>query len=139
MTDRDGVHCALWHDDAVLMVRAPRANWLELPGGGIERGETTEMAMRRELREEAGVDLPADCLNGSDRIQFQSHYFATGHQEYWRYRQTFCLIRTDQPPALGEPTEVGHERIWVRLMDLHRERIHHVHRAGLDQLLKLMR
>lgn len=44
----------LWHDDQVLMVfDRYRQHW-ELPGGGIEQGETPREAAVRELLEESG-------------------------------------------------------------------------------------
>jgi 8-oxo-dGTP pyrophosphatase MutT (NUDIX family) len=48
-------------DGRVLMLRASdpvarhRGHWWEIPGGGIDPGETSTDAARRELREEAGV------------------------------------------------------------------------------------
>lgn len=43
-------------DGAVLLVLSPRRGW-EFPGGLIEPGEPIEDALRREIREESGVEV----------------------------------------------------------------------------------
>lgn len=48
-------------DDRVLLIRArdpfnpSKGEWLELPGGGMEPGESSEAAAQREIAEETGL------------------------------------------------------------------------------------
>ena len=61
------VACALIdRDNRVLLSRRPAgksmAGYWEFPGGKVEVGETPEGALRRELREEIGIETEDSCL-----------------------------------------------------------------------------
>ena len=54
-----GVKCIIGDGERVIFVRhtyGNRRTW-ELPGGGVRRGEPPEATVRREMREELGVEL----------------------------------------------------------------------------------
>jgi 8-oxo-dGTP diphosphatase len=59
--------CALVDEDGrVLIAQRPEGKALaglwEFPGGKVEAGETPEAALIRELEEELGIAVKADCL-----------------------------------------------------------------------------
>jgi 8-oxo-dGTP diphosphatase len=57
---------ALLFDEQCRILLAHRRNidWWNLPGGGMELGETVEDAVRREVREETGLDVEVEQLVG---------------------------------------------------------------------------
>ena len=49
-----GARCAVIVDDEILLVRHTYVSGWQLPGGGVDPGETVEQAARREVFEETG-------------------------------------------------------------------------------------
>jgi 8-oxo-dGTP diphosphatase len=65
---------------SVLLTRrahAPSAGLWDLPGGFLEAGETPEEALRRELREELGVELRYARLVGFEPDRYGPDGFPT--------------------------------------------------------------
>lgn len=86
-TDRNGkplllvAACALVDvDGRVLLARRPESKTMaglwEFPGGKVQPGETPEVALIRELREELGIDVTAACLAP---FAFASHAYERFH------------------------------------------------------------
>lgn len=61
---RIGVYALIFDDGRVLLAHRRDINWWNLPGGGMEIGETVEEAMRREVREETGLEVQVERLVG---------------------------------------------------------------------------
>ena len=55
-----GAAAVVIHDGRVLLIRrgkAPDAGEWSIPGGAVELGESVEDALRREIREETGLEI----------------------------------------------------------------------------------
>jgi 8-oxo-dGTP diphosphatase len=75
------VACALIDADGRILLAErpegrPMAGLWEFPGGKVEADETPEATLIRELREELGITVKADCLAP---LTFASHTYETFH------------------------------------------------------------
>lgn len=68
-----GVGTVVWHGERVLLVRRttpPREGQWSLPGGAQQLGETVAEAARREVREEAGIEIePGEPIAAIDLVE----------------------------------------------------------------------
>lgn len=80
-----GAAVAIWDGDRLLVVRTSYRTTFDLPGGGIEGTETALTAAVRELREETGLDAPADELVDAGVFRFEeNHRHITAQVFEWR-------------------------------------------------------
>jgi 8-oxo-dGTP diphosphatase len=100
--------CALIDsDNRILLARRPAGKPMEglweFPGGKVETGETPEATLIRELREELGIIVSADCLAP---LTFASHDYETFHL----LMPLYVCRRWDGTVAALEKQELA----WVR-------------------------
>lgn len=79
-----GVGVVVWHGGKVLLIKRgkePRAGQWSLPGGAQQLGETLVDTARRELREEAGIEVTLgdivatlDLIDRDDDGRVRYHY-----------------------------------------------------------------
>ena len=114
---RAGVYVILPRDGAFLMTwQGDPHHELQLPGGGIDPGESPLQALHREVSEETGWVIARPRRLGAFR-RF------TYMPEYRRHAEKICHVYLAHPvQRLGPPREVNHIALWVD------------HEAALDSL-----
>lgn len=79
----------------------------QLPGGGIDPGESPVAALHREVFEETGWSIAALRRIGTFR-RF------TYMPEYDLWAEKLCMIYLARPVRrIGPPTETGHMAVWM--------------------------
>ena len=105
---RPGVYAVLWlAGDVLLTHQAEPVPEVQLPGGGIDPGESPLQALHREVYEETGwLIRPLRRLGVYRRFTFMPDY------DLWAEKLcTIYLARPTRP--LGPPSEPGHTALWM--------------------------
>ncbi|MDP3861964.1 MAG: NUDIX hydrolase [Phaeovulum sp.] len=105
---RAGAYAVLLLGNRVLLTHqnAPQPEF-QLPGGGIDAGESALRALRREVFEETGWGIAAPRRIGAFR---RFAYMP----EYDRWAEKLCTIYLARPTRrLGLPSEPGHRAVWM--------------------------
>jgi 8-oxo-dGTP diphosphatase len=109
---RRGVYAVLWREGRILLThQAEPLPEFQLPGGGIDPGESPLQALHREVCEETGWRIaPLRRLGAFRRFTFMPEY------DLWA--EKLCTIYLARPlRPRGAPTEPGHSAHWVRAKD----------------------
>ncbi|SFD69377.1 NUDIX hydrolase [Roseivivax sediminis] len=107
-TLRAGAYAVLMRGGEVLVTHQEEP-WPEfqLPGGGIDPGESPLQALHREVLEETGWRIAAPRRLGAFR-RF------TYMPEYDLWAEKLCIIYAARPVLpLGPPSEPGHMAVWM--------------------------
>lgn len=107
-TERPGAYAVIRHRGR-LLVTEQSSPWVEiqLPGGGIDPGETPVAALHREALEETGWRLTVERRLGVyQRFTYMPDY------DLWARK--ICHIYLCAPGLkLGPPREEGHRAFWM--------------------------
>ena len=105
---RHGVYAVLRRGNDVLLThQAEPEPEFQLPGGGIDAGESPLRALHREVFEETGWTIAAPRRVGA----FRRFVYMP---EYDKWAEKLCTVYLARPVRrLGPPAERGHTALWL--------------------------
>jgi 8-oxo-dGTP pyrophosphatase MutT (NUDIX family) len=107
----------------------------ELPGGGIEEGETLDEAIKREWSEEVGI---AFTVRGPlQQFQHVRGFYADDRNEFWIYNQTFLRYEFLDRVKIGQKwlNSEGGTAGWEAIESLANLSINRAHWRAIPTLL----
>jgi 8-oxo-dGTP pyrophosphatase MutT (NUDIX family) len=107
----------------------------ELPGGGIEDGETLDQAIKREWSEEVGIAF--NVKGPLQRFQQVRGFYAGKRNEFWIYDQTFRLYQFLEHVEIGSKwaNPEGGTAGWEAIDSLQKLLINRAHWCAIPTLL----
>lgn len=104
-TLRPGAYAILPVGEQLLLTA--QGEEFQLPGGGIDPGESPLQALYREVFEETGWKI-------SEPVKIGAYRRFCYMPDYDLWAEKVCHIYVAHPVMkLGEPTEIDHEAIWM--------------------------
>jgi 8-oxo-dGTP pyrophosphatase MutT (NUDIX family) len=111
--------------DRVLLIHArdpdnPSHHWWELPGGGLDHGETPEQAARREVTEETGIELD----QVGPKLWIRESRFRYRNRDHHRIDHVYLATCTHPTPTANTSFTENEkasviERTWFTATELH--------------------
>lgn len=99
------------HNDSVLLHRAEGEEFWTFPGGRAEFGEPAEQTLKREMREEIGVEVEVVRL-----LWFVENFFAYEGRQYHEIALYFLMRLPDACEYLGHAGSFQGEEEGVKLI-----------------------
>ncbi len=102
---RISVSGILQKNDAVFVIKHPRTQKWEFPGGGVEIGESVEKALKREFFEEVNINISVNELVGF----YESFYYMEKHQKGFQGLRLFFHVnpKYEDVNSDGEYVEIS--------------------------------
>lgn len=115
----------------ILLIKSPKWGdyWL-VAGGHIEWGESIEKAIKREIKEELGIEVKYTNLICTFEDIFPADYYKKSHMIYL---QCECMAKPKQEIKI-DPSEVS-EAKWFSLKDALKQTLHKRVREVIEMLL----
>lgn len=108
--DRMGAYAIIFGADGNLLL-VEESEELQLPGGGIDPGESPMQALHREVIEETGWRISQARRFGC----FQRFVYMPDYDLWARKVQLIFMARAVR--SLGPPTEAWHQPLWMAPAD----------------------
>ena len=133
---RTAVYAIIIHQGKVLLLNSRSTNLLALPGGGVEIGEPMVMALKREVKEETGLEVEVGRF-----LHFQEEFFYYDPEDlaFHSFRfvfeckaLTFDLVNDEEV----EDTEVECPR-WYDIRQVDGEKLQGFNELIMDYLKKI--
>lgn len=108
-----GAHTLVHRPGEVLLCRHEGVDLWVLPGGGVDQGETFHETARRELREEAGVEVSYEGLGMLSRVDV----CCPGHRT-WGVLPVYAARAETHQPTVEDPDGEITDARWYAFEDL---------------------
>lgn len=100
--------------DEVLLVKMKQSGKFFFPGGAVDVGEPMEEAVRREIREEAGVEVKE-----LEFLMMKETFFAYGDRAYHALNFVYIAeVASGEELVCTDLEDEAHEPQWVKVSKL---------------------
>lgn len=120
---RPSVYGIIVHDNKILLAYLPRSGKYSLPGGGIDKGESVEVALKRELQEEAGIEIE---INKFFNFRESFYYYEPRDEAYHAFCFFYLCNAVTFDLAVGDEVidEEVEACVWVEIDNLNEDDFH---------------
>jgi len=114
---RPAAYGIITHDGKIVLARTTYSDHYWFPGGGVDRGETLEECLKREIKEETNINVEIKKLVSFDEIFFYYTPLKKAYQNYCFFYgcepKSFELANNDTDELPGTK-----DAEWVEIKDL---------------------
>lgn len=129
---RPAVYCLMFNcqKEKIAIIQTSDGEFF-LPGGGVEKNESHEECLKREVHEEMGMDIEIGHFIGCA----QRYFYSTNENNYYFSEGYFYLCNKGK--QMSKPSEVGHFLKWIEPMQAI-DCLFHEHQSwAVNEALKL--